>query len=114
MKVKASWLSDRFTGQVKEGAELLRARRAATCCCFWGKLYLLTTQVWAWERLPYLAPGRLGKRAPKAGAPLIGRWDDVFHTPDLATHLVGAYRYHLDIQRPDEVRTEVCFNTSTL
>ncbi|KAI8534232.1 hypothetical protein RHMOL_Rhmol10G0073500 [Rhododendron molle] len=61
-------------------------------------------QVWAWERLPYLAPGRLGKRAPKAGAPLIGQWDDVFHSPDLATHLVSAYRYHLDIQRPDETR----------
>lgn len=61
-------------------------------------------QVWAWERLPYLAPGRLGKRAPKPGSPLIGRWDDAFGCPDLATHVVGAYRHHLDIQRADEVK----------
>ncbi|KAG5566046.1 hypothetical protein RHGRI_001843 [Rhododendron griersonianum] len=159
MKVKASWLSDRFTGQVEEGADpevVARQARGYLLLLMgetifadhsggyvhlanlerlenfdeagmysWGSgalanLYLnlchgckagtkqitgcfILLQVWAWERLPYLAPGRLGKRAPKAGAPLIGRWDDVFHSPDLATHLVGAYRYHLDIQRPDEV-----------
>ncbi|KAF7112937.1 hypothetical protein RHSIM_Rhsim13G0134200 [Rhododendron simsii] len=159
MKVKASWLSDRFTGQVEEGADpevvacqargyllllmgetifadhsggyvhlanlerlenfdeagtyswgsgaldnlyhnLCHGCKVGTkqiTCCF------ILLQVWAWERLPYLAPGRLGKRAPKTGAPLIGRWDDVFHSPDLSTHLVGTYRYHLDIQRPDEV-----------
>ncbi|KAF7132495.1 hypothetical protein RHSIM_Rhsim09G0059800 [Rhododendron simsii] len=28
--------------------------------------------------------------------------DDDFHSPDLATHVVGAYRHHLDIQRDDE------------
>ncbi|KAF7123173.1 hypothetical protein RHSIM_Rhsim12G0118600 [Rhododendron simsii] len=140
MKVKASWLSDRFTGQVEEGADpkvvahqargyllllmgetifadhsggyvhlanlerLENFDEAGTYS--WGSgalanLYhnlchgskagtkqitgcFILLQVWAWERLPYLAPGRLGKRAPKAGAPLIGR-------------------YHLDIQRPDEV-----------
>ncbi|KAI8565915.1 hypothetical protein RHMOL_Rhmol03G0297900 [Rhododendron molle] len=159
MKVKASWLSDRFTGQVEEGADpevVARQARGYLLLLLeetifadhsggyvhlanlerlenfneagtysWGSgalanLYhnlchgckagtkqitgcFILLQVWAWERLPYLAPERLGKRAPKAGAPLIGRWDEVFHSPDLATHLVGAYRYHLDIQRPDEV-----------
>ncbi|KAI8567243.1 hypothetical protein RHMOL_Rhmol02G0105800 [Rhododendron molle] len=63
----------------------------------------VVVQIWAWERFPYLAPGRRGKRAPKPGAPLLGRWDDDFHSPDLATHVVGAYRHHLDIQRDDEV-----------
>ncbi|KAF7121481.1 hypothetical protein RHSIM_Rhsim13G0110600 [Rhododendron simsii] len=149
MKVKASWLSDRFTGQVEEGADpkvvahqargyllllmgetifadhsggyvhlanlerLENFDEAGTYS--WGSgalanLYhnlchgskagtkqitgcFILLQVWAWERLPYLAPGRLGKRAPKAGAPLIGRWDDEFHSPDLATHLVGTYRF---------------------
>ncbi|KAI8538093.1 hypothetical protein RHMOL_Rhmol09G0075100 [Rhododendron molle] len=80
MKVKASWLSDRFTGQVKEGAD---------------------PEVCAWERLPYLALGRLGKHALKAGAPLIGRWDDVLHSPDLATHFVGAYRLNLVVPLGD-------------
>ncbi|XP_058218437.1 serine/threonine-protein phosphatase 7 long form homolog [Rhododendron vialii] len=51
----------------------------------------ILVQVWAWERFPYLAPGRRGKRAPQPGAPLLGRWDDDFHSPDLATHVVGAY-----------------------
>ncbi|XP_058221322.1 serine/threonine-protein phosphatase 7 long form homolog [Rhododendron vialii] len=159
MKVKASWLSDRFTGQVEKGADpevVARQARGYLLLLMgetifadhsrgyvhlanlerlenfdeagtysWGSgalanLYhnlchgckagtkqitgcFILLQVWAWERLPYFAPGRLGKRAPKAGAPLIGRWDDIFHSPDLATHLVGSYRYHLDIQRPDVV-----------
>ncbi|KAI8538226.1 hypothetical protein RHMOL_Rhmol09G0086300 [Rhododendron molle] len=70
-------------------------------------LYLLPSVILkAWELLPYLAPGQLGKRALKAGAPLIGRWNDVFHSPNLATHLIGTYRYHLDMQRPDKVRLD--------
>ncbi|KAI8563148.1 hypothetical protein RHMOL_Rhmol03G0090100 [Rhododendron molle] len=159
MKVKASWLSDRFSGQVEEGADpKVVARQARDYLLLlmgepifadhsggfvhlanlerlenfdeagtysWGSgalanLYhnlchgckvgtkqitgcFILLQVWAWEQLPYLALGRLGKRASKASAPLIGRWDDVFHSPDLATYLVGAYRYHFDIQRSDEV-----------
>ncbi|KAH7865052.1 hypothetical protein Vadar_001673 [Vaccinium darrowii] len=67
-----------------------------------GGMFVLL-QVWAWERLPYLAPERLGKRLPRDGVALIGRWDDEFHSPDLATHVVGHYRHSLDMQRPDEV-----------
>ncbi|KAG5565189.1 hypothetical protein RHGRI_001178 [Rhododendron griersonianum] len=33
----------------------------------------ILVQVWAWERFPYLAPGRRGKWAPQPGAPLLGR-----------------------------------------
>ncbi|KAH7846235.1 hypothetical protein Vadar_011580 [Vaccinium darrowii] len=32
------------------------------------------------------------------------RWDDEFHSPDLATRIVGHYRHSLDMQRPDETR----------
>ncbi|KAH7838048.1 hypothetical protein Vadar_021454 [Vaccinium darrowii] len=32
-----------------------------------------------------------------------GAWDDKFHSPDLATHVVGHYRHSLDMQKPDEV-----------
>ncbi|KAH7848068.1 hypothetical protein Vadar_033376 [Vaccinium darrowii] len=60
-------------------------------------------QVWAWDRLPYLAPGRVGDRSPRQGAALIEQWDDKFHSPDLATHVVGHYRHSLDMQKPDEV-----------
>lgn len=61
-------------------------------------------QVWAWERFPMLAPRRLGKRAPPPGSTLIGRWHDAFHSPDLATHVVGVYRHALDIQRSNEFK----------
>lgn len=37
-----------------------------------GGLFVLL-QVWAWERLPYLAPGRVGDRPPRQGAALMGR-----------------------------------------
>ncbi|KAG5528979.1 hypothetical protein RHGRI_029591 [Rhododendron griersonianum] len=30
-------------------------------------------------------------------------WDDHFHSPDLATHVVGYYRNYFDMQRPNEV-----------
>ncbi|KAH7843401.1 hypothetical protein Vadar_016132 [Vaccinium darrowii] len=49
-------------------------------------------QLWAWVRFPYFAPGRLGKRARPLDAPLGARWNDAFHTPDMATHVLGAYR----------------------
>ncbi|KAH7849712.1 hypothetical protein Vadar_021930 [Vaccinium darrowii] len=65
--------------------------------------FFILLQVWAWERLPYLAPGRVGDRPPRQGAALMGRWDDKFHSPDLATHVVGHYRHSLDMQKPDEV-----------
>ncbi|KAH7848784.1 hypothetical protein Vadar_007853 [Vaccinium darrowii] len=67
-----------------------------------GGMFVLL-QVWAWERLPYLAPGRVGDRPPREGAALFGRWHDKFRSPDLATHVVGHYRHSLDMQRPDEV-----------
>ncbi|KAH7850082.1 hypothetical protein Vadar_027649 [Vaccinium darrowii] len=60
-------------------------------------------KLWAWERFPYFAPGRLGKRARPLDAPLGARWNDAFHTPDMATHVLGAYRHFFDLQRPDEV-----------
>ncbi|KAH7867414.1 hypothetical protein Vadar_033030 [Vaccinium darrowii] len=31
------------------------------------------------------------------------KWDDKFHSPNLATHVVGHYRHSLDMQKPDEV-----------
>ncbi|KAH7864060.1 hypothetical protein Vadar_025269 [Vaccinium darrowii] len=65
--------------------------------------FFILLQVWAWERLPYIAPGRVGDRPPRQGAALMGRWDDKFHSPDLATHKVGHYRHSLDMQKPDEV-----------
>ncbi|KAG5553112.1 hypothetical protein RHGRI_011097 [Rhododendron griersonianum] len=37
-------------------------------------------QLWAWER-----------------------WHDNFHNPDLAAHVLGAYRHFFDLQKPDEV-----------
>lgn len=45
-KVKFKWLRDRFTGQVGKGPKkrLLSARHEVTYCCFWGRLFLLTTQ----------------------------------------------------------------------
>ncbi|KAF7114253.1 hypothetical protein RHSIM_RhsimUnG0097200 [Rhododendron simsii] len=60
-------------------------------------------QVWGWERFPFLAPARNGKRAIRRDSPLSGRWDDEFHSPNLPTHIVGHYRFSLDVQRPDEV-----------
>ncbi|KAH7853425.1 hypothetical protein Vadar_002252 [Vaccinium darrowii] len=60
-------------------------------------------QLWAWERFPYFAPGRLGKRVRPPGAPLGARWNDAFHTPDMTMHVLGTYRHFFDLQRPDEV-----------
>lgn len=60
-------------------------------------------QLWAWERFPFVAPGRLGTRQRPPGSPLGARWDDHFHSPDLATHVLGYYRNYFDIQRGDEV-----------
>ncbi|KAG5516580.1 hypothetical protein RHGRI_037334 [Rhododendron griersonianum] len=59
--------------------------------------------LWAWERFPYLAPGLLGKRFRPTGSPLGARWHDNFHNPDLAAHVLGAYRHFFDLQKPDEV-----------
>ncbi|KAI8554498.1 hypothetical protein RHMOL_Rhmol05G0104100 [Rhododendron molle] len=133
MKVKASWLSDRFTGQVEEGADpevvvrqargylLLLLGKTIFADHSGGYVHLANlerlenfdeagTYSWGSGALANLYHNLCHgwKRAPKAGAPLIGRWDDVFHSPDLATHLVGAYKYHLDIQRPDEVIWTPC------
>ncbi|KAH7842642.1 hypothetical protein Vadar_007634 [Vaccinium darrowii] len=66
-----------------------------------GAMILL--QIWAWERLPMLSPARLGKRSPHPGAPLVGKWYDMFTAPDLAQSVVGHYRHALDIMRADEV-----------
>ncbi|KAI8563939.1 hypothetical protein RHMOL_Rhmol03G0147800 [Rhododendron molle] len=60
-------------------------------------------QLWAWERFPFVAPGRLGTRQRPPGSPLGARWDDHFHSPDLATHVLGYYRNYFDIQRADEI-----------
>ncbi|KAF7112702.1 hypothetical protein RHSIM_RhsimUnG0202400 [Rhododendron simsii] len=61
-------------------------------------------QVWGWERFPFLAPARNGKRAIRHDSPLSGWWDDEFHSPNLPTHIVGHYRFSLDVQRPDEMQ----------
>ncbi|XP_058223249.1 serine/threonine-protein phosphatase 7 long form homolog [Rhododendron vialii] len=67
-----------------------------------GGMFVLL-QVWGWERFPFLAPARNGKRVIRRDSPLSGRWDDEFHSPNLPTHVVGHYRFSLDVQRPDEV-----------
>ncbi|KAF7131861.1 hypothetical protein RHSIM_Rhsim09G0099200 [Rhododendron simsii] len=163
MKVKASWLNDRFTGQVEEGADpevvarqvrgyllllmgetifvdhssMLQSfvenisnvqRRAFIFASIYdlkgGYVYLANLErlenfdeagMYSW------GSGALANlyhnlcHGCKAGTKQITgcfillqvwaweRWEDVFHSPDLATHLVGPYRYHLDIQRQDEV-----------
>ncbi|KAH7859330.1 hypothetical protein Vadar_034771 [Vaccinium darrowii] len=130
-KVKFKWLRDRFTGQVEEGAEQEIVERQARGYILLllgetifadhtrGYVHLAYLQLlenfdvageYSWGSAALtnlyhnLCHGRLGKRAPKPGSPLIGRWDDAFGCPDLATHVVGAYRHHLDIQRADEVK----------
>ncbi|KAI8535436.1 hypothetical protein RHMOL_Rhmol10G0173900 [Rhododendron molle] len=60
-------------------------------------------KLWAWERFPFVAPRRLGTRQRPPGSPLSARWDDHFHSPDLATHVLGYYRNYFDFQRADEV-----------
>ncbi|KAG5529354.1 hypothetical protein RHGRI_029910 [Rhododendron griersonianum] len=73
-----------------------------------GGMFVLL-QVWGWERFPFLAPARNGKRVIRRDSPLSGRWDDEFHSPNLPTHVVGHYRFSLDVQRPDEVIVYVTF-----
>ncbi|KAI8556301.1 hypothetical protein RHMOL_Rhmol05G0242100 [Rhododendron molle] len=60
-------------------------------------------QLWSWERFPFVAPGHLGTRERPPGSPLGAWWDDHFHSPDLATYVVGYYRNYFDMQRSDEV-----------
>ncbi|KAI8556195.1 hypothetical protein RHMOL_Rhmol05G0233200 [Rhododendron molle] len=67
-----------------------------------GGMFVLL-QVWGWERFPFLAPACNGKRVIRHDSPLSGRWDDEFHSPNLPTHVVGHYRFSLDVQKPDEV-----------
>ncbi|KAH7867246.1 hypothetical protein Vadar_030884 [Vaccinium darrowii] len=77
-------------GQYSWGSACLASLYCYLCHSFEAKnqdvggMFVLL-QVWAWERLPYLAPGRLGEQPPRDGAALIGWWDDEFHSPDLAT-----------------------------
>ncbi|KAI8550005.1 hypothetical protein RHMOL_Rhmol06G0070200 [Rhododendron molle] len=73
-----------------------------------GGMFVLL-QVWGWERFPFLAPARNGKRVIRHDSPLSGRWDDEFHSPNLPTHVVGHYRFSLDVQKPDEVIIYVTF-----
>ncbi|KAG5549880.1 hypothetical protein RHGRI_014998 [Rhododendron griersonianum] len=54
-------------------------------------------KLWGWER------ERLGTRERPPGSPLGARWDDHFHSLDLATHVVGYYRNYFDMKKPDEV-----------
>ncbi|XP_058185878.1 uncharacterized protein LOC131303103 [Rhododendron vialii] len=129
MNVKASWLSDRFTGQVEEGADPEVVARQ-------GREYLLLLMgetIFANHSGGYVHLANLERlenfdeagtyswgsgalanlyhnpcHGCKAGTKQITScfillWDNVFHSLDLATHLVGTYKYHLDIQRPDEV-----------
>ncbi|KAH7842880.1 hypothetical protein Vadar_010144 [Vaccinium darrowii] len=96
-KVKLSWLRANFKGHLEAGYSEEQVRQQARGCI------LLLIGVWAWERFPYFAPGCLGKRARPLDAPLGAWWNDAFHTPDMATHVLGAYRHFFDLQRPDEV-----------
>ncbi|KAE9446132.1 hypothetical protein C3L33_22091, partial [Rhododendron williamsianum] len=67
-----------------------------------GGAFILV-QLWARERFPYVAPGRKGWRRRPAGFPLSARWHNHFHSPDLATHVLGAYRHYFDMQKVDEI-----------
>ncbi|KAG5528432.1 hypothetical protein RHGRI_029194 [Rhododendron griersonianum] len=39
---------------------------------------------------------------------LQARWHDNFHNPDLAAHVLGAYRHFFDLQKPDETISDAC------
>ncbi|KAH7864133.1 hypothetical protein Vadar_026158 [Vaccinium darrowii] len=112
-KVTLQWLRGHFNGQVEETDTQVQIEQKARGYIMQliegvlvldessSRVYLCYLELW--ERQPYLAPGRVGDRPPRQGAALIGRWDDKFHSPDLATHVVGHYRHSLDMQKPDEV-----------
>ncbi|KAH7838405.1 hypothetical protein Vadar_025952 [Vaccinium darrowii] len=98
-KVTLQWLRRHFNGQVQETDMQVqieqKANRGAMGQYSWGSAglgtlyrglchlselntkdaggFFILLQVWAWERLPYLAPGRVRDQPPRQGAALMGR-----------------------------------------
>ncbi|KAH7834211.1 hypothetical protein Vadar_013811 [Vaccinium darrowii] len=83
-KVKLSWLRAHFKGHLE--AEYLeeQVRQQAR-----GYILLLI--------------GALGLGVVSLLCSWTSWWNDAFHTPDMATHVLEAYRHFFDLQRPDEV-----------
>ncbi|KAF7148733.1 hypothetical protein RHSIM_Rhsim03G0242100 [Rhododendron simsii] len=121
-KIMMTWLREHFIGHLAAGYTKEDVRQQARgyilqliggvlmsnhSGCQSGKqnvggIFILL-QLWAWERSPFVAPRCLGTRERPPGSHLVARWDDHFHSPDLATHVVGYYRNYFDMQRLDEV-----------
>ncbi|KAF7151247.1 hypothetical protein RHSIM_Rhsim02G0127300 [Rhododendron simsii] len=120
VKVLMPWLREHFTGQLPIGytdEDVRRQARGYILQLIGGILMLdhsgshvhlacltlLEDFTLAWVRFPYVALGRKGWHRHPPGSPLGARWHNHFHSPDLATHVLGAYRHYFDMQKPDEV-----------
>ncbi|KAG5540799.1 hypothetical protein RHGRI_020885 [Rhododendron griersonianum] len=128
-KVSLKWLRDNFDGKVEEGDDevtVLRKARGYILQLIGGivlpdqssshvHLYFLSllddlqlagTYSWGSACLAtlyhYLDFGSTVGSKDLGGC----SWDDEFHSPNLPTHVVGHYRFSLDVQRPDEPYTE--------
>ncbi|KAL2245206.1 serine/threonine-protein phosphatase 7 long form homolog isoform X1 [Sesamum indicum] len=89
---------------------LCRATKAETSdIC--GPLVLL--QIWAWERVPFIRPGRLAPRQqpppdmvsgdhPLPAAPYGSRWNVGFKLETVGTHVLVLYRDQLDNMKDDQ------------
>lgn len=63
---------------------------------------LLLVQIWAWDRLPYIAPIR--QQLPLLEfSPLAARWGVIKDVTQTSTHVVSQYRIMLDRQMPSQV-----------
>ncbi|XP_073026084.1 uncharacterized protein [Primulina eburnea] len=76
-----------------------------------GPLVLL--QIWAWERVPFVRPGRIAPREhtspdrvsgeyPSPAAPYGSRWNVGFKLESVGTHVLVLYRDQLDNMKDDQ------------